>query len=93
MQQVLCVFAHLQHRPGSRESEKKRPQTALGALFGASEKHFRFSKLSPRRPRRPPNEVGRRLEEETPKSRFVQHLFANITILEVGRALDARLDT
>ena len=74
-------------------SPKKRPQTALGALLGASEKHFRFSKLSPRRPRRPPNEVGRRLEEETPKSRFVQHVSANITILEVGRALDARLGT
>ena len=87
------AFWHIYKTAQEVGSLKKRPQTALGALLGASEKQFRFSKLSPRRPRRPPNEVGRRLEEETPKSRFVQHLFANITILEVGRALDARLDT
>ena len=36
---------------------------------------------------------GRRLEEETAESRFVQHLSANIAISDVGRALEVTLDT
>ena len=65
-------------------SLKKRPQTALDALLGASEKESRFPTVFLRKPKRPPNDVGRRLEEETAESRFVQHLSANIAIVDVG---------
>ena len=40
-----------------------------------------------------PKTLSRPSSYQKPKSRFVQHLSANITILEVGRALGARLDT
>ena len=74
-------------------SRKKRPETGLRALLGGSEKDSRYSKVFPRRPQRPPIDVGRRLEEVTAESRFLLPLSSNIAIFDVGRALEVTLDT
>ena len=84
------AFWHIYKTAEEVGSLKKRPQTALDALLGASEKESRFPKVL-RKPKRPPNDVGRRLEEETAESRFMQHLFTNIAIFDVGRPSKSRL--
>ena len=70
-----------------------RPETALGARLGACEKESRCSTVFPRRPQRPPIDVGRRLEEVTAESRFLLPLSSNIALFDVGRALEVTLDT
>ena len=84
------TFTKTAEKVGSR---KKRPETALGTLLGASEKESRFATVFPRRPQRPPIDVGRRLEEETADSRFLQPLSSHIALFDVGRALEVTLGT
>ena len=74
-------------------SLKQRPETALGALLGASEKESRYSKVFSKEAQRPPIDVGRRLEEVTADSRFLPPLSSNISIFDVGRALEGTLET
>ena len=65
----------------------------FGAFWGRPRISPGSQKAAQRKPQRPPNDVGRRLEEETAESRFVQHLSTNIVISDVGRALEVTLDT
>ena len=87
------AFWHIYNTAEKVGSLRKRPETALDALLGASEKESRCAKVFSRRPQRFPIDVGRRLEEETADARFVQPLSSNIVIFAVGRVLEVTLGT
>ena len=69
------------------------PYEALGTFWGRLRRSLGSQEAARRKPKRPPNEVGMRLEEETAESRFLQPLSSNIAIFDVGRALEVTLDT
>ena len=68
------------------------PYGALGAFRGRPRRSLGSHEAARRKPKRPPNEVGRRLEEETVESRCSQHLSANIANVDVGGALEVTLE-
>ena len=69
------------------------PYGAPGVFWARPKRSLGSQEAARRKPNRPPNDVGRRLEEETAESRCVQSLSTNIAILYVGRALELTLDT
>ena len=65
----------------------------FGAFWGRPRRSPGRQKADRRKPQRPPNERGRRLEEEGAESRFIQHLSAHIAICDVERTLEVRRGT
>ena len=61
------------------------PYVALGAFWWRPRRSLASQEAAGRKPKRPPNEVGRRHQEETAESLFLQHLFANISNFDAGR--------
>ena len=78
-----------------REPKERRGQS-VSALLGRSGDPKGLPRDSQERPRgaqESPKTLSRPSSYQKPKSRFVQHPSANITISEVGRALDASAGT
>ncbi len=72
---------------------KQRLQTVLGAFLGRPRRNLGFQEAARRKPKRPPNDVGRRLEEDTAEYRLLQHILAKIAFCDVGGALEITLGT
>ena len=87
------AFWHIYNTAQEVGSLNKKAQTIIGALLGAPQKEPRCSKVFLWKPKRPPNDVGRRLEEDRAEYRCSQHFLPNIAIFEVGRALEVMLGT
>ena len=80
-------------RPPAAGAQRSSPQTAHGVFWRRLRRRLGSQQAARRKPKRPQNEVAKRLEEETVESRCMQHVSANIAISEVGRALEVRRGT
>ena len=72
---------------------KRDPRRVSALSWGGPRRILDIQKCFPRRPQRPPIDVGRRLEEVTAESRFLLPFSSNIALFDVGRALEVTLDT
>ena len=79
-----------QERPRGAQESLGVDLEGFGAFWGRPRRSPGRQKAVRGKPQRPPNDRGRRLEEEGAESRFIQHLSAHIAICGVGGTLEVR---
>ena len=82
-----------QARPRGAQESLGVDLEGLGAFWGRPRRSPGRQQAVRGKPQRPPNDRGKRLEEEGAESRFIQHLSAHIAICDVGGTLEVTRGT